>query len=65
MFHGATVVSYEVFVPSIPNLVGFVLLPLWAFIMAVSMWRNSIRRSIAASLESAPPGPVQQYTSTR
>jgi hypothetical protein len=41
MYHGAVVVSYQGFVPSIPNLVGLVLLAVWAFIMAVLMWHNS------------------------
>jgi hypothetical protein len=41
MYHGAVVVSYESFVPSITNLAGLVLLSAWAFIMAVLMWRNS------------------------
>jgi hypothetical protein len=40
MYHGAVVVSYKGFVPSISNLVGLVLLAVWAFIMAVLMWRN-------------------------
>jgi hypothetical protein len=58
MYHGAVVVSYEGFGPSIPNLVGLVLLAVWAFIMAILMWRNSSRRRIAR-LESAPPGAAQ------
>jgi hypothetical protein len=41
MYHGAVVVSYQGFVPSIPNLVGLILLAVWAFIMAVMMWRHS------------------------
>ena len=52
MYHGAVVVSYKGFVPSLPNLVGVVLLAVWAFIMAVLMWRNS-RQPIARS-EAAP-----------
>ena len=46
MYHGVVVVSYKGFVPSIPNLVGLVLLAVWACIMAVLMWRNS-RQPIA------------------
>ena len=52
MFHGAVVVSYKGFVPSIPNLVGLVVLAVWAFIMAVLMWRNS--RQPTARPEPAP-----------
>ena len=48
MYHGAVVVAYEGFVPSVPKLVGLVLLVVWAFIMAVLMWRNgSHRRSVS------------------
>jgi hypothetical protein len=47
MYHGAVEVAYEGFVPSIPKLVALVLLAVWAFIMAVLMWRNSSRRPIA------------------
>jgi len=43
MYHGAVVVSYEGFGPSIANLVGLVLLGVWTFIMAVLMWRNGSR----------------------
>src|SRR5215218_7954141 len=53
MYHGAVVVSYEGFGPSIPNLVGLVLLGLWTFIMAVLMWRNGSREPPARH-ESAP-----------
>jgi Cu/Ag efflux pump CusA len=41
MYHGAVVRAYKGFGPSIPNLVGFILLAVWAIIMAVLMWRNS------------------------
>ncbi len=41
MYHGAVVRAYKGFSPSIPNLVGFILLAVWAIIMAVLMWRNS------------------------
>ena len=53
MYHGAVVVSYEGFGPSIPNLVGLVLLGVWAFIMAVLMWRNGSRQPPARP-EPAP-----------
>jgi hypothetical protein len=53
MYHGAVVVSYEGFGPSIPNLVGLVLLGVWAFIMAVLMWRNGSRQ-LPARPELAP-----------
>jgi len=53
MYHGAVVVSYEGFGPSIPNLVGLVLLAVWVFIMAVLMWRNGSRQPPARP-ESAP-----------
>jgi hypothetical protein len=43
---------------SIGEAVGAVLLYLWAFIMAIVMWRNSSRGRIA-SLESAPTGPAK------
>jgi hypothetical protein len=64
MFHGAVVVAYKGFGPSIPNLVGLVLLAVWAFILADLMWRHSSRRRIAR-LESTPPGPAQQPSSPR
>ena len=53
MYHGAVVVSYEGFGLLIPNLVGLVLLGVWAFIMAVLMWRNG-RRQPPARPEPAP-----------
>jgi hypothetical protein len=53
MYHGAVVVSYEGFGPSIANLVGLVLLGVWTFIMAVLMWRNGSREPPARP-ESAP-----------
>jgi hypothetical protein len=55
MYHGAVVVAYEGFVPSIAKLVALVLLAVWAFIMAVLMWRNSrrpaVRRNSASLVE--------------
>jgi hypothetical protein len=53
MYHGAVVVSYEGFGPSIANLVGLVLLGVWTFIMAVLMWRSGSREPPARP-ESAP-----------
>jgi hypothetical protein len=53
MYHGAVVVAYEGFGPSIIKLVGLLLLAVWASTMAVLMWRNSSRRRIARP-ESAP-----------
>ena len=41
MYNGVVEVAYEGFVPSIIKVVGLVVLALWAFIMAVLMWRNS------------------------
>lgn len=46
MYQGA-VVAYEGFVPSIIKLVGIILLAVWAFIIAVLMWRNSSRQPVA------------------
>ena len=63
MYHGA-VVAYEGFVPSIPKLVGLALLAVWAFIMAVLMWRNGSRRPIVRP-EPARPRSVQQPVSPR
>jgi hypothetical protein len=53
MYQGAVVVAYEGFSPSIIKLVGILLLAVWAFIMAVLMWRSSSRQPIAHP-ESAP-----------
>jgi hypothetical protein len=53
MYHGAVVVSYEGFGPSIANLVGLILLGVWTFIIAVLMWRNGSRQPPARP-ESAP-----------
>lgn len=43
MYDGAVVVAYEGFGPSPVKLVGILLLAVWAFIMAVLMWRISGR----------------------
>lgn len=50
--HGV-MVPYVGFFDSIPRLVAIVLLAVWAFIIAVLMWRNSSRGYIAR-LEAAP-----------
>jgi hypothetical protein len=42
LIYDGAVVAYEGFVPSIVKLVGLVLLVVWAFMMAVLMWRNSL-----------------------
>jgi hypothetical protein len=44
MYDGAVVVAYEGFVPSVVKLVGLLLLAVWAFIMAVLMWRYGSSR---------------------
>jgi hypothetical protein len=53
MFHGAVVVTYEGFVPSIIKLVGILLLAVGGLIMAVLMWCNGGRQPTARP-ESAP-----------
>src|SRR5215212_4506088 len=53
MYDGAVVVAYEGFVPSIVKLVGILLLAVWAFIMAVLMWRNGSRRPRSVPQEGA------------
>ncbi len=64
MYDSVVVVAYEGFVPSVIKLVGLLLLAVWAFIMAVLMWRNSSSGRIARS-ESVPPAPAQQPVSSR
>jgi len=64
MYDGAVVVAYEGFVPSIIKLVGLLLLAVWAFIMAVLMWRNGSRRR-TVRLTSTPRGPAQRPASPR
>ena len=51
--HGL-MVPYIGFFDSIPRLVAIVLLSLWAFTMAVLMWRNSSRGRIARPESAAP-----------
>jgi hypothetical protein len=64
MYNGVVEVAYESFVASIIKLVGLALLALWAFIMAILMWRNGSRRGItrleSTPLESAPQRPASQ-----
>ncbi len=52
--HGVMVPYIGLF-DSIPRLVAIVLLAVWAFMMAVLMWRNRSRGRIARP-EAAPPG---------
>ena len=61
--HGL-MVPYVGLFDSIPRLVAIVLMTLWAFIIAVLMWRNS-SRSLLARPESAPPNPAGPPTSLR
>ena len=63
MYDGA-VVAYEGFVPSIVKLVGLLLLAVWAFVMAVLMWRYGSRRGIARP-GSARPEPAQEPVGPR
>lgn len=64
MYDGVVVVAYEGFVPSIIKLVGLLFLAVWAFIMAVLMWRNGGHRRIAQP-EAAPMEPAQQLVGPR
>jgi hypothetical protein len=43
MYNGVVEVAYEGFVASVVKLVGLALLALWAFVMAVLMWREGGR----------------------
>ena len=63
IIHGL-MVPYIGFFPSIPRGVAQVLLYLWAFIMAVLMWRNSSLGRIARP-ESAAPEPAKPPVSPR
>jgi hypothetical protein len=65
MYDGVVVVAYEGFVPSIIKLVGLLLLVVWAFVMAVLMWRNGGRRRRIARTEAAPREVAQQAVSPR
>jgi hypothetical protein len=55
MYNGVIEVSYEGFVASVVKLVGLALLALWAFVMAVLMWREGGRRRVTR-LESPVAG---------
>ena len=61
--HGLMVPYVDLF-DSIPRLVAIVIMALWAFIMAVLMWRNSSRGRIARP-ESAAPEPTTPPASPR
>jgi len=54
MYNGVVAVAYEGFVASVVKLVGLALLALWAFVMAVLMWREGGRRRIIRLEASAP-----------
>jgi hypothetical protein len=54
MYDGIGVVAYEGFVPSNVKLVGILLLAVWAFVMAVLMWRNGSRRGVAGVVSTNP-----------
>ena len=64
MYNGVIEVAYEGFVASVVKLVGLALLALWAFVMAVLMWREGGRRRITR-LESSPPGSPQRTAGSR
>jgi hypothetical protein len=64
MYNGLVEVAYEGFVASTVKLVGLALWALWAFVMAILMWRYGRRRRII-SLESAPPRSAQRPASPR
>src|SRR5215210_1632234 len=56
MYNGVVEVAYAGFVPSVIKLVGLLLLAVWAFIMAILMWRNGSRRR-TTRLVSPPTDP--------
>jgi hypothetical protein len=64
IYDGVGVVAYEGFVPSTAKLVGLLLLTVWAFAMAVLMWRDGGRRRIAL-LAPAPRDPAQRSVGAR
>jgi hypothetical protein len=61
--HGL-MVAYVGLFDSIPRGVAIVLMALWAFIIAVLMWRNS-SRGLLSRPESAPPEPAEPPASPR
>ena len=65
MYHGAVEVAYEGFVPSVIKLMGLLLLAVWAFIMAILMWRNGSARSIARLATTTSTGSAQQPPNSR
>jgi hypothetical protein len=64
MYNGVIEVAYEGFVASVVKLVGLALLAIWAFVMAVLMWREGRRRRITR-LESPVAGSPQQPGGSR
>jgi hypothetical protein len=62
--HGL-MVPYVGLFDSIPRLVAIVLMALWAFIIAVLMWRNSSSCGRIARPESAHPNPAEPPASPR
>ena len=59
MYNGVIEVAYAGFVASVVKLVGLALLALWAFVMAVLMWRSGGRRR-TTRLESSVPRSSQR-----
>lgn len=64
-YHGAVVVAYEGFVPSITKLVALALLAVWSFVMAFFMWRNAGRRGPISRAQATAPGPAWRATRSR
>ena len=64
MYDGARVVAFEGFVPSSAKTAGLLLLAIWAFVMAVAMWRRSGRRRVVPT-EQVPSGPRPRSVSAR
>jgi hypothetical protein len=60
MYDGAVVVAYEGFVPSVIKLVGVLLLAVWAFVMAILMWRYGGRNRQTSRSESVRPRSAHQ-----
>jgi hypothetical protein len=59
MYNGVIEVAHEGFVGSVVKLVGLLLLAVWAFAMAVLMWRKG-SRSARLGAPSASPGAVRR-----
>jgi hypothetical protein len=64
MYNGVVEVAYEGFVASTIKLVGLALWALWAFIMAILMWRKASQRRITR-LASTPTDPAQRPAGPR